>query len=126
MKVRIPKEYSTLSTAQRQRIEEYCRNVATTAARETTERDGRIMLDLYIKMVCLTLHDCFGFGEKRLTLFLGNHRALFFSQEKMVKNGSQLDYLNDKMAKIFKKRGFPQRFFDKILGPVEAEEVSQE
>ena len=121
MKARTPKVWESLSASQRAKIEEYCRGVALEAARETTERDGRIMLDLYIKMVCLTLHDVFGFGEKRLTLFLGNHRALFFDQQKMVQDGSQVEYLNAQMAKIFKRNGFPQSFFDKILGPIDAE-----
>jgi hypothetical protein len=76
MKVRIPQEYDRLPPAQRKRITEYCRDVAYQAAKETTERDGRIMLELYIKMVCKTLHDTFGFGEKRLYLFLGNHKRL--------------------------------------------------
>jgi hypothetical protein len=119
MNVRTPRVWESLSSSQRKRIEEYCRGVALEAARETTERDGRIMLDIYIKMVCLTLHEVFGFGEKRLTLFLGNHRALFFDQKKKVEDGTQLDYLNAKMAKIFKKNGFPQDFFDKMLGAVE-------
>lgn len=119
MNVRTPRVWESLSSSQRKRIEEYCRGVALEAARETTERDGRIMLDIYIKMVCLTLHNVFGFGEKRLMLFLGNHRALFFDQKKKVEDGTQLDYLNAKMAKIFKKNGFPQDFFDKMLGAVE-------
>lgn len=119
MNVRTPKTWESLPPAQRKRIEEYCRGVALEAARETTERDGRIILDIYIKMVCLTLHEVFGFGEKRLTLFLGNHRALFFEQREKVKDNTQLDYLNAEMAKIFRKSGFPQGFFDKMLGAVE-------
>jgi hypothetical protein len=121
MNVRVPKIYKSLPASQRQRIEEYCRGVALEAARETTERDGRIMLDLYIKMVCLTLHEVFGFGEKRLYLFLGNHRGLFESQAEMVRNGTQVDYLNAEMNKIFRKHGFPDRVFDNMLGPVEME-----
>lgn len=77
------------------------------------------MLDLYIKMVCVTLHDAFGFGEKRLTYFLGNHKRLFHRQSKMVKDGSQIEYLDRRMAEIFKKGGFPKDFFDKMIGPVE-------
>lgn len=123
MKVRIPKVYSSLSITQRAKIEEYCRGVAFEAARETTERDGRIMLDLYIKMVCWTLHEAFGFGEKRLYFFLANHSNLFKDQQRRVKDGSQVDFLNEQMAKIFKKNGFPQKFFDNMLGPVEDVEV---
>ena len=120
MKANIPKSYSTLPPAQRKHIDEYCKRVAFEAARETTERDARIMLDIYIKMVCLTLHDAFGFGEKRLNMFLGNHRRLFHRQQKLVQNGTQLEYLDKRMAEIFKKDGFPQEFFDDMLGVVEA------
>lgn len=121
MKANTPKAWQALPQAQRKQIEEYCRNVALEAARETTERDARIMLDLYIKMVCVTLHDALGFGEKRLSMFLGNHRQLFRRQKGMVKNDTQIEYLNDRMTKIFKKNGFPQQFFDDMLGPVETE-----
>lgn len=121
MKARIPKAWQTLPASQRKVIEDYARSVAE----EQLEKDGRVMLDLYIKMVCLTLHDVFGFGEKRLGLFLGHHRALFFDQEKKVQDNTQLDFLNEKMAKIFKKCGFPQNFFDKMLGPVEATERTE-
>lgn len=122
MKPNIPKAYQNLPPAQRKQIEAYCRSVALEAARETTERDARIMLDIYIKMVCVTLHDAFGFGEKRLTCFLGSHKMLFRKQRRMVQDGTQLDYLNKRMAEIFKKDGFPQQFFDNMLGPVEEEE----
>lgn len=126
MKVRIPKSWENLTPAQRAKITDYCKGVAFEAAQETVERDGRIMLDIYIKMVCLTLHDVFGFGEKRLTLFLGNHRALFFDQRKKVQDNTQLEFLDAEMAKIFRKNGFPQNFFDKMLGPVETEKREDE
>lgn len=86
----------------------------------------RIMLDLYIKMACVTLHDAFGFGEKRLTMFLGNHKRLFHRQSKMVKDGTQIEYLNRRMAEIFKKNGFPQGFFDNMLGEIIVTEEGEE
>lgn len=115
MKANIPRPWQSLPTAQRKSIEEYARSVA----RDQMEKDGRIMLDLYIKMVCVTLHDAFGFGENRLTMFLGNHRRLFRSQQRMVQKNTQLDYLNGRMNEIFKGSGFPQEFFDDMLGAVE-------
>ena len=114
MKAKIPRAWQNLPPAQRTRIEEFCRQVAM----ETIEQDGRVMLDLYIKMVCVTLHDAFGFGEKRLIMFLGNHRRLFIKQQKMVADGSQIEYLDRRMAEIFRKDGFPQEFFDDMLGEV--------
>ena len=118
MKVKIPRAYHMLPHGQKKRLEEYSREVALEAARMQTEKDGRIMLDLYIKMVCVTLHDAFGFGEKRLNMFLGNHKRLFHRQARMVKSGEQVEYLNRRMAEIFKKNGFPQSFFDDMLGEV--------
>lgn len=116
MKANIPKAWGNISPAQRRQIQEHARNIA----RVQMEKDARIMLDIYIKMVCLTLHDAFGFGEKRLTYFLGNHKRLFYRQKRMVQDGTQLEYLDKRMAEIFRKNGFPQEFFDKMLGEVEA------
>lgn len=115
MKVRTPKPWQALPSAQRKSIEDYALRIA----KEQNEKDGRIMLDLYIKMVCVTMHDVFGFGEKRLTMFLGSHKRLFRNQRKMVKGNTQLDYLNTRMSEIFKKNGFPQNFFDDMFGPME-------
>ena len=112
MKVRPQKEWNSLTPAAKRKIED----VALNMAKESLEHDSKIILDLYIKMVCKTLHDVFGFGEKRLYLFLGNHKRLFFDQCKKVEDGTQIEYLDSEMAKIFRKAGFPQGFLDKMLG----------
>ena len=117
MKAKIPKSFHSLPPGQRKQIVEYSQQVAL----DQIEKDGRIMLDLYIKMVCVTLHDAFGFGEKRLTYFLGSHKRLFYRQRRMVADGTQIEYLNRRMAEIFRKDGFPQDFFDSMLGEVEIE-----
>ena len=114
MKVRTPKPWDRLPPSQREAIADYMKEVLF----QHEEKDMRIMLDLYIKMACVVLHDAFGFGEKRLNMFLGNHKRLFHRQHKMVKDGTQIEYLNRRMNEIFKKGGFPQDFFDKMLGKV--------
>lgn len=114
MKARLPKSWERLPKAQKEVIADYMKKIVM----EQEEKDARLMLDLYIKMACVTLHDAFGFGEKRLTMFLGNHRRLFRIQHKKVIDGTQLAYLNEEMAKIFKKGGFPQSFFDNMLGEI--------
>ena len=118
MKARVPKSFQSLSTAQRKSIEDY----AFTIAQEQLEKDGRIMLDLYIKMVCLTLNKAFGFGETRLGYFLADHVGLFRDQVRKVRSGEQIEYLDKEMARIFRKNGFPSRIFDKLLGPIERSE----
>ena len=119
MKANVPRSYNSLSPAKRDQIVNYAHEVA----REQTEHDCRIMFDLYIKMVCVTLHDAFGFGEKRLNMFLGCHKRLFHRQVRMVCNGTQLEYLDRRMKEIFKKDGFPQSFFDDMLGPCDNERI---
>ena len=119
MKARIPKEWDTMSYKQKERLKEYCVEVATEAAKKQEEANCRIILDAYIKMVCCVLHDAFKFGEKRLTYFLGNHRRMFANQARMVSKGTQQKYLDKRMAEIFKKDGFPKEFIDSLIGEVE-------
>lgn len=114
VRIKAPRSYVNLPQREKDKISEWIVEMA----KEQLERDGRIMLDLYIKMVCVVLHDAFGFGEKRLLMFLGNHKRLFHRQHKMVKEDTQIEYLNRRMAEIFKKGGFPQEFFDDMLGKV--------
>ena len=114
MKAKIPRAWQGLPTSQRKSIEEYARKVAN----DQMEKDGRIMIDLYIKMVCYALHEAFGFGELRLSRFLSVHHRLFWEQKNLVSNGTQLDFLNSKMAEIFRRNGFPQMLFDEMLGEV--------
>ncbi len=119
MKVKIPKSYKQLSHTDQQELKKFTQEVALEAAEMMLEKDSRVMLDIYMKMACLVLHDAFGFGEKRLTMFIGNHKRLFHRQAKLVARGEQLQYLNDRMAQIFRKDGFPQKFIDDLLGEVE-------
>lgn len=119
MKVKVPKDYHQMSQSQKKRIENYIVEMATEAARKQEEHDCRVVLDLYMKMMCCVLHDAFGFGEKRLTRFIANHKRVFARQNKLVSRGEQIGYLNTRMAEIFKKDGFPQQFIDDIVGEVE-------
>lgn len=116
MKVRVPKPWEKLSPRDQEKLKAFTREVALEAAEKQIEIDGRIMLDIYMKMACLVLHDAFGFGERRLTRYIGNHKRLFHRQAKLVSRGEQLQYLDRRMAEIFKKSGFPQKFVDDMLG----------
>lgn len=119
MNAKIPKEYHTLPKRQRERLEQFAKDVAMEAAKEQLNKDMRIVLDLYIKMFCVLMHDTEGYGERRLTRILWNHKRLFKRQIRMVKDDTQIEYLNKRMAEIFKKDGFPQKFFDDMLGEVD-------
>jgi hypothetical protein len=122
MKARIPKEYRDLSPSGQDRLREFCRDIALQAAQEQEEKDCRIMLEIFIKWNILLLHDTEHWGEIKCRRYLWNHKRLFQRQAKLVSKGEQLEYLDRRMAEIFKKDGFPQDFIDELLGPVDLTE----
>ena len=126
MKARVPKAWDKLSHVDQEKLKAFTREVALEAAEKQIEIDGRIMLDIYMKMACLVLHDAFGFGEKRLSMYIGNHKRLFERQAKLVSKGEQLEYLDRRMAEIFKKDGFPQKFIDDMLGETVTAEAEED
>lgn len=115
MKARVPREWENLTKAQKQKVIDYCLSVL----REQEDKDMRIVLDLFIKMSCALNHDLFGHGEKRLNLYIGNFQMMFREQARLVSKGKQLEFLDGRMAKIFRKKGFPQEFVDGIIGKVD-------
>ena len=121
-----PREYHQLSKAGQNRINEYIIECATEAAKKQEEKDVRIVLDLYIKMVCYMLHDTERFGKKRLKRVLHNHKHMFKGQNRLVTRGEQLEYLNKRMDEIFGKDGFPSHIIDSILGEVEIIDAPEE
>ena len=111
MKVRPPKSYTRLPPSEQKIIEDMLRKQEAI--------DAKSILDIYMKMVCSILHDAFGFGEYRLNLLLANHFRLIKEQNILVDQGEQIKFLDDKMAKIFRKNGFPQAMMEKAMGTVE-------
>lgn len=126
MKARVPREYQNLSPQQKERLKKYLTDVVTEVTKKQEEHDCRVILELYLKMVCCVLHDAFGFGEDRLTCFIGNHKRLFVTQNKLVDKGEQIEYLNGRMAEIFKKNGFPQDFLDSLIGEIVLKDADAE
>ena len=113
MKARTPKEWNDLSPRSQKIVSDYCVKLLN----EQEEKDMRIVVERIIKMFCCTLHDTEGFGEKRLTMLIGNLQMIFREQSQFVSQGKQVEYLDGRMKKIFRKNGFPQSFIDNLLGP---------
>ena len=116
---RIPKAWESLPHKQKEKLTEYMKEVSLEAATDQFNQDVRIVLEAYLKMSCIILHDAFGFGEKRCRMYLGNHRRMFAKQYKLVRDGKQEEYLDGRMAEIFKKDGYPQYFINELIGEVE-------
>lgn len=112
MKARTPKEWNDLSPRSQKIVSDYCVKLLN----EQEEKDMRIVVERLIKMFCCLLHDTQGYGEKRLTLLVGNLQTIFNEQSRLVSQGEQVKWLDERMEKIFKKNGFPQSFIDNLLG----------
>ena len=74
-----------------------------------------IVIDALLKMVCSSLHDGFGFGEERLTQHLEDICATCEKHSKFVKEGTQSEVLDEEMRKIFRRRGYPDKFFRSMI-----------
>lgn len=119
MNTRIPKAYQNLNDKDKKKIADYATEIAVQTAKQEEEKLCRIILELYIKFTVLILHEAFDFDESDLTQFLGDHRREFRRQFRLVSKGEQLEYLDKRMAEIFKKDGFPQDLLEDLIGKVE-------
>lgn len=113
MKANLPRSWHRLPPSERQRILD--------AADEQMNRNVNIILDIYLKMSCQVLHEAFGFGEKRLNMYLGNYRRIFRENRRNVRDGVQIYELDRKMRKIFRKSGYPDHFFKAMIEGWETE-----
>ena len=100
MKVRVPKAWDNLPNRQKQVIEDYCKQVCL----DSYNDDISLVLDTYIKMACIILHDNFGFGESRLNRFIGAHRMMFRQNLKWVKKQCQDENLNARLKGMVEQK----------------------
>jgi hypothetical protein len=110
VKANLPIPWERLPKRQKEAIGDYCMKVTS---REMA-RESRVLLEMYLKISCILQHDVFGKGEKSLTMYLGNHRTFFRSFKKLQTQAEQMEYINERISKIF-KNGFPQEFVDGLL-----------
>lgn len=103
MNANLPKPYHRLPPSQQQHIKD--------VMVDEFNRSIMVVLDIFLKMSCKTLHDVHKLGEKRLTAYLGTYRRVFARQIKAVRNGTQIEELDRDMRKIFRKNGYPDEFF---------------
>lgn len=107
MKAIIPRGFKRLKPSDQKKLMDL--------AEAQVSKNCTIMLDIYLKMSCMVLHEAFGFGEERLNRYLGNYRRLFRKHAKLVKNGEQIEFIDSKMRKIFRKKGYPDEFFKTMI-----------
>ena len=114
-----PKSFGQLKSSEQDKLIEYFKAIALKTAEEEYTKEMRIAYNSYIKMSCVVLHDAMGMTEDDLIIYLGNHKRMFARQVRLLREDAQIEYLNKRMEEIFPKSGFPQEFFDKMLGDEE-------
>ena len=110
MKARTPKSYLNLPKHEKEAID----NLVQDEINRILSEEEVVLFTQYTKMLCIILHDYFGFGEDRLCRVIGNFRMLHRKFRK-VKTAKEVNEALDKeMARIFKKGGFPQDYVEKL------------
>ena len=110
MKARIPKSYTNLPKREKKAID----NLVESEINRILSEEEVVLFTQYTKMLCIVLHDYFGFGEDRLCRVIGCFRMLHRKFRK-VKTASEVNSALDKeMERIFKKNGFPQNYVENL------------
>ena len=107
MKARLPKSYLNLPKRERDAIDNL---VVSEVDRMLSEEV--VLFTQYTKMMCIVLHDCFGFGDSRLHCAIGNFKSLK-RRYRNVNTAREISSVLDKeMERIFKKNKFPQDYVE--------------
>ena len=106
MKVRMPKSWDTLPPSEKQRIAEVKEN-------EINRYYAKLQKN-WLMLACIVLNKFFGFGRKRLLLFLANWREIYRLNAKIKTDAEQQAWLRGEMDRIFGKGNYPYKYIDKL------------
>ena len=110
MKVRMPKSFTQLSKHDKGIINE----VLTEEVENRTNQNMAELQKVWLQMACIVLNRCFGFGEKRLLLFLGTWREVYRLIAKLKTKEERDAYLSKEMSRLFRRGGYPYKYIDKL------------
>lgn len=110
MRAKIPKSYTQLPKHEKKAID----NLVESEINRVLNEQEVVLFTQYTKMICIILHDYFGFGEDRLCRVIGDFRMLH-RRFRNIKTANDVNSTLDKeMARIFKKGGFPQDYVESL------------
>lgn len=110
MKARIPTSYLKLPQREREAID----NLVLSEINKALDEEEVALFAQYSKMLCIVLHDHFGFGEDRLYRVLGSFKALKRKYRKLKTAQEIRPALEKEMERIFKKSKFPTDFVESL------------
>lgn len=106
MKVKLPKSWEDLCPRDKKII-------AEVKEQEINQYFAKLQKN-WLMLACIVLHRSFGFGRKRLLLFLANWREVYRLNSKMKSDAEQQAWLRGEMEKIFGKDGYPYEYIDRL------------
>lgn len=109
MKARIPKSWETLPEAEKHRLAEFIDGEVY----KRCDYNYANLQEIWIKMTCGILHDCFGFDEEQLLIYLGNYKRVYRQLGKTGSTEANIKLVTDKCNTFF-SNGFPQEYLDRL------------
>ena len=110
MKVRLPKSFTRLPPSEKEIINQtMTEEVIKQVAHEQAE-----LQKIWLMFACIVLNRFFGFGRKRLLIFLANWRSIYRYNSKLKNKAEQTNWLESEMTRIFGKDGYPYEYIDKL------------
>ena len=106
MKVKLPKSWDRLPPSEKKII-------AEVKEQEINQYFAKLQKN-WLMLSCIVLHKYFGFGRKRLLLYLANWREVYRLNSKNRSDEEQQAWLRGEMDKIFGKDNYPYKYIDKL------------
>lgn len=113
LNARIPVSYQNLPRKEQQAIAD----IITEEVVRLVDQNSYEMLDMFLKLMCIKLHDHFNFTEDELILFVGNVKNALRWNKRLIDEGTQKLTINQRISEIFSDRKYPQDWVDKLFKP---------
>lgn len=110
MKARVPKSFNRLPKHEREMINQM---MTDEVVKQVLHEEAELQ-KIWLQFACIVLNKYFGFGKKRLLIFLGNWREMYRLNSKIDGKAEQEEFLNAEINRIFKKDGYPYKYIDKL------------
>lgn len=110
MKANVPKSYLNLPKREKEAIDNL---VMSELDRMLTEEEV-VLFTQYTKIMCIVLHDYFGFGENRLHCVIGNFKTMGRKYRNVNTAKELMPALDKEMERIFRKNKFPQDYVERL------------
>lgn len=106
MKVKVPKSWHSLPQREKEKI-------AEVKEQEINQHFAKLQKN-WLMLSCIVLNKYFGFGRKRLLLYLANWREIYRLNARKNGDEAQQAWLKAEMDRIFGKGNYPYKYIDKL------------